>query len=118
MKNTENKSEVIESLDIESLITSDNLDDFNPTLALVLVFNKLINNFDSKDIIPKNLGKTYALISNTNKVQKDLIQAIIEKSNDNKGKVKKMYLDIIKETLKSIKNNSQEKESRFNMFKR
>lgn len=81
-------------------------DDFNPTLALVLVLDKLIENFEKKDIIPSNYGKIYALLSKTNKIQKDLISEIIAKNNDKKGQAKKMYYDIIIETLKSIKQNS------------
>ena len=113
------QSEIVKSLDIKKLINSDNLEDFNPVLALVFVLDKLIDNFETKDIIPKNLAKAYALISNTNKVQLDLINEIIAKQNDNKGKVKKLYFDIINQTLKSIRNNSIEKESRLgSLFRR
>ena len=111
--------ENIESTDIKELFKSGNMDDFNPILALVIILNKLVNNFESKDIISRNMAKSYAIVSNTNKVQKDLINEIISKQNDNKGNVKKMYFKIIENTLKSIKNNPNEKESRFNnMFRR
>lgn len=105
------KDKPIVKMDINKIITENNdLENFNPILALVLVLNKLINNFEKKDIIAKNMSKAYALLSSTNKVQKDLINEIISKQNDNKGQVKKMYLNIITNTLKSIRYNPNENE--------
>jgi len=109
MKKDKKENKPIINLDINSLLSkTDDLSEFNPILVLTLILNKLIDNFESKDIIPKNMGKAYALISNTNQVQKDLINEIISKQNDNKGQIKKMYFDIIKETLKSVRNNPNE----------
>jgi hypothetical protein len=90
--------------DINQLFMNSNLEDVNPILALVFILDKLIDNFESKDIVPRNMAKAFALVGNTNKVQKDLIKAIIKKSNDDKGKAKLMYYEIITNTLKSIRN--------------
>lgn len=87
-------------------------DDFDSNLALIITLIKLIDNYEKKDIIPKNMSKAYALLSKTNDVQKDLINAIIEKGNNRKGQTKKMDLNIIYKLLESLKNNEkQEKES-------
>jgi hypothetical protein len=108
---TKSKNKPIVKLDINKLIAQSNdIENFNPILALVLVLDKLIDNFETKDVIPKNLAKPYALLSSTNKVQKDLINELIAKQNDNKGNVKKMYMNIITNTLKSIRYNPNENE--------
>ena len=96
-----------------SLIKNHNSDDFNPTLALTIILEKLIDNFESKDIISRSMSKPYALLSSTNKVQKDIINEIISKQNDNKGQTKKMYFNIINNTLKSLKQSENKNENSF-----
>jgi len=114
-KNTSNINKISSILDV----IKDN-DDFDSILALVLILEKEINNFESKDIISKSMSKPYAILSCTNQVQKDIINEIISKQNDNKGQTKKMYFDIINNTLKAIKQNSNENEKSgfFSRFKR
>ena len=105
-----------EKISVIDLIKENN--EFDSTLGLIVMLDKLIDNFESKDIIPKNMAKAYALLSRTNKVQKDNINAIISKKNDNKGNTKKMYFSLIKETIKSLKQNvsDNEKNGFFNKF--
>ena len=108
----------IVNLELNDILQSNDLDDINPNIALITILNTLIKNFEIKDIISKNMSKAYAIVSNTNQVQKDLINEIIAKQNDNKGKVKKMYFDIIKQTLNAVKqNNISEKLSLFDRIR-
>ena len=100
-----------ESNDLLNLIKNHNSDEFNPSLALTLILEKLIDNFESKDIISRSMGKSYALLSSTNKVQKDIINEIISKQNDNKGQTKKMYFNIINNTLKSLKQSESKNDN-------
>lgn len=92
-------------------------DDSNPLdLALANSLADILKMFEKKDIISRNYAKTYALIGNTNKVQKEMINEIIAKQNDSKGRVKKMYLKIIYYITNAIKENKDsttEKESKF-----
>jgi cellulose biosynthesis protein BcsQ len=115
-KDVDVKQETINT--IRQLMESGKMDDLNPTLALIITLDKIIDNFESKDIISKSMAKAYALVGNTNQVQKDLINEIIAKQNDSKGKVKKMYYNLAKETLKSVKNNLLNENSRFSILNR
>lgn len=110
-ENSETKSSnnVNDLLDL--IKSANNSEEFNPSLILTIILAKALDNFEKKDIISRSMAKPYALLSSTNKIQKALINEIIAKQNDNKGQTKKMYFDIINNTLKSLKQTENKNEN-------